>query len=165
MDQKCLIISTGDVSDVDGFYALAEYAKSGADCLFIMNYPAYVDVKTPAPMKNGESGLLASGLGYQYPAQDLLTKNTPPVSAFANGDDAHKKLTNFAYSMAKYVWEEAKPRGELFFEIGGTNSVNPFSAKAIKIEPKVYGDAFKNSKTLIDISMDCLLYTSDAADE
>jgi len=148
-----LIISTGDVSDVDGFYALAEYAKTGADCLFIMNYPAYIDAK--APNKNmGEPGLLAPGLGYQYPAEALLTKNTPPASAFTSGDDAHRKLTNFAYSMSKYVWEEAKPRGKLLFEIGGTNSVNPFSAKAIKIESKVYGDAFKNSKTLIDLSME-----------
>lgn len=56
-----LIISTGDVSDVDGFYALAEYAKTGADCLFIMNYPAYVD-DPPIPNKNnkGDPGLLSS---------------------------------------------------------------------------------------------------------
>lgn len=42
MNNKKLIITTGDISDVDGFIALAEYAKSGADVLFIMNYPAYL---------------------------------------------------------------------------------------------------------------------------
>ncbi len=35
---------SGIVSDVDGFLALAEYAKTGSDVLFIMNYPAYVGV-------------------------------------------------------------------------------------------------------------------------
>ncbi len=41
---KNLIISSGDISDVDGFYALACYAKTGSDVLFVMNYPAYVAV-------------------------------------------------------------------------------------------------------------------------
>ena len=30
---KKLIISTGDVSDIDGFCALAQYAKTGADAV------------------------------------------------------------------------------------------------------------------------------------
>jgi hypothetical protein len=29
--RRRLIITTGDVSDVDGFYALAAYAQSGSD--------------------------------------------------------------------------------------------------------------------------------------
>ena len=37
-----LIISSGDISDPDGFYAIAQYAKTGADVLFVMNYPAYL---------------------------------------------------------------------------------------------------------------------------
>ena len=37
-----LIITTGDISDADGFICLADYAKhTDADILFIMNYPAY----------------------------------------------------------------------------------------------------------------------------
>ena len=40
--QMPLIITSGDVSDVDGFLALAEYAKTGADVLYTMNYPAYL---------------------------------------------------------------------------------------------------------------------------
>ncbi len=40
-----LIISSGNISDVYGFFALAEYAKTGADVLFVMNYPAYIGVQ------------------------------------------------------------------------------------------------------------------------
>jgi len=37
-----LIITTGDISDADGFICLADYAKNTeANILFIMNYPAY----------------------------------------------------------------------------------------------------------------------------
>ena len=37
-----LIITTGDLSDVDGFLALAEYFKTGKDVMYILNYPAYL---------------------------------------------------------------------------------------------------------------------------
>lgn len=41
-----LIITTGDISDADGFICLADYAKNtDADILFIMNYPAYFGVE------------------------------------------------------------------------------------------------------------------------
>ena len=145
-----LIISTGDVSDVDGFYALAEYAKTGADCLFIMNYPSYVD-DPPIPNKNnkGDPGLLSPGLGYSYPASSLVPKGAEKP-AFVDGNDAHQKLTNYGYTMAKGVWEEVGTKGALFFQIGGVNSINPFSSKAIKIEPVVYEKALTGGVT--DIS-------------
>jgi len=42
--KKKLIISSGDISDADGFYAISQYAKdTDADVLFIMNYPAYMN--------------------------------------------------------------------------------------------------------------------------
>jgi hypothetical protein len=64
---KRLIITTGDTSDVDGFLALAEYSKNGADVLFVMNYPAYV----------GETGVDDTfhdrhpGLGYKYTSEQV----------------------------------------------------------------------------------------------
>lgn len=40
---RTLIISTGDISDADGFLGLSEYAlKTTSDILFIMNYPAFL---------------------------------------------------------------------------------------------------------------------------
>lgn len=147
-----LIISTGDVSDVDGFYALSVYAKTGADCLFIMNYPSYVADPAMTNSNKSDPGKLPPGLGYQYPASALMTKGTPPVQAFVNGDDAHRTLTNYGYSMSKYVWTEASSAGRLFFQIGGVNSINPFSSSAIKIEPVVYKAAFTEDKPVIDIS-------------
>ena len=45
MTDRKLIISTGDASDADGFLAIALYARTGADLLFIMNLPATYDPK------------------------------------------------------------------------------------------------------------------------
>ena len=43
-DRRKIIITTGDISDFDGFLALSLYKNSGADIVaFIMNYPAYFD--------------------------------------------------------------------------------------------------------------------------
>jgi hypothetical protein len=61
-----LIISTGDISDVDGFIALAEYAKSGADVVFIMNYPAYLNDNSETIKVNG------NGLGYSYNGKEAI---------------------------------------------------------------------------------------------
>lgn len=45
MSSSQLIISTGDISDVDGFLSITEYSmKTQSDLLFIMNYPAFLGV-------------------------------------------------------------------------------------------------------------------------
>jgi hypothetical protein len=150
MDQKCLIISTGDVSDVDGFYALAEYAKSGADCLFIMNYPAYVSegvVQANANKNNKEN----PGLGYHYPATAIPGYNGQEFTGAKNAKDT---LTNVAFSLAKYVWYESIGRQgnnntsrdwpQLYFCIGGVNTINPFNFDKIKNEPGVYAPALES---------------------
>jgi hypothetical protein len=53
-------------------------------------------------------------------------------------------LTDIAHYLAKTIWDECtnsnKGEGNLFFGIGGVNTVNPFSAKAIKFEPLFYCD-------------------------
>lgn len=85
-----LIITTGDISDVDGFYALAEYAKTGADCMFIMNYPAYMDPNInklhkdhissiPEKMKTLKNGTTAGtiaefGCGFDYGIDDYINE-------------------------------------------------------------------------------------------
>jgi hypothetical protein len=63
-----LIISTGDISDVDGFFALAKYAMTGADVLFVMNYPAWVGC-------DRVDNKLANGLGFTYTCNEFMQRN------------------------------------------------------------------------------------------
>jgi len=59
--KRKLIINSGDISDADGFYAIAKYAKdTDADVLFIMNYPGYMR------MEHIDPGVQEQGLGYRY---------------------------------------------------------------------------------------------------
>ena len=75
-----LIVLSGDISDVDGFYGLAKYAQSGADVLFCMTYPAYVlgpntglDLTDEADRGALEKTTLqAPGMGYRYGVQDVI---------------------------------------------------------------------------------------------
>ena len=62
-----LIINTGDISDIDGFFALAEYAKTGAAVLFIMNFPAYFNVSNKV-----SEHINQFGLGYTYSMNSIL---------------------------------------------------------------------------------------------
>ncbi len=64
IEARDLIISSGDISDVDGLYALAEYAKTGADVLFVMNFPGYL-LREHGDDLN-EAGV---GLGFAYGAR------------------------------------------------------------------------------------------------
>ena len=149
---KKLVISTGDVSDVDGFVALAEYAKTGCDVLFIMNYPAYVGVAESEVDKSYAE--VNPGLGYKYSAKEVLESEKLPnpipesytrfLAGYSGQSDNYRMkcaLTDLAFTMAKNVWEEASAQGgKLYFFIGGVNSVNPFSQAAIKNEILVYID-------------------------
>jgi hypothetical protein len=156
---KKLIISTGDVSDVDGFLALAEYAKTGSDVLFIMNYPAYVGVaENEVDASYAESN---PGLGYKYSAKEVLESEKLPeplpesYARFLGRYEGQSKnncmksaLTDMAFTMAKSVWEEMAHEGELYFLIGGINSVNPFSPTAIKNEVLIYSEIVENKLPL-----------------
>ncbi len=151
--RKTLIVSTGDISDIDGFFALAEYAKTGSDVLFVMNYPAYINVSEDRVDPKFES--LNPGLGYKYSARcvhEATTAAHPDAQQYIDFIDSYKTsandhndvmkraLTDLAYTMANSVWEEAgsSGRGDLMFCIGGINAVNPFSEKSIKNEVLVY---------------------------
>jgi hypothetical protein len=155
-----LIISTGDISDVDGFMALAEYARTGADVLFVMNYPAYLgvaseDVDADYAEKN-------PGKGYRYNATKVLERKSlsdqpaakyeeflsiykcaEDCQSFSDNERVKHAMTDIAFAMAMGVWDEARPArrpGRLFYCIGGVNSINPFSEKAIKNELLVYSE-------------------------
>ena len=68
-EPKKLIVTTGDVSDFDGFLALSLYYKAalenGADVLFIMNFPAYFGEEKNVENK-ADAYRKADGLGYGY---------------------------------------------------------------------------------------------------
>ena len=146
-----LIITTGDVSDIDGFLALAEYSKTGSDVMFIMNYPAYIAVNEAAvDLAYDESN---PGLGFKYNAKVVLgRKEKFPVPdgynvflekyRLGNNDDNEvmkSALTDLAFEMAVGIWKEGPAsRGQLYFCVGGINSINPFSESAIKNEVMVY---------------------------
>jgi hypothetical protein len=156
---KSLIISTGDISDIDGFYALAQYATTEADVLFIMNYPAYL-----GSGMNSSEDAKASGLGYEYDTS-LYLKYSNILLKTARDDAAVEKfmaystlvntftakgrtpaeilkyvLTALAFSMAKKVWDAVSNplKGTLHFCIGGINEINPFSHRSLKNEAFVY---------------------------
>jgi ankyrin repeat protein len=147
---KKLIISTGDVSDVDGYLALAEYATTGSDVLFIMNYPAYIGVAESEV--DGSYAQSNPGLGYKYSAKEVLESEKLPkplpesytsfLGRYEGQTDNNRMksaLTDMAFTMAKNVWEEAGAQGgKLYFWIGGINSINPFSPTALKNEVLVY---------------------------
>jgi hypothetical protein len=152
---KTLIILSGDISDVDGFYGLAKYAQSGADVMFVMNYPAYLSekIKYDEPCIDNDPD---PGLGYNYGLKAVEDATLQRFGAHAQFP-AYKKLlgyfgdadpkrkfkaavTELAFFMALEVWNETKyaRKGSLYFCIGGVNSINPFHANSIKNELFVY---------------------------
>ena len=150
-----LIVSQGDISDVDGFFALAEYAKTGADVFYVMNYPAYLGVKPEESVPDADYEKAHPGLGYKYSAMEVLAQVTDPPIEFSQfmgrydqlkSDNERVKyaMTDMAHYLASKIWDESIPTeiqgrpGRLFFGIGGINAINPFSAKAIKFEVLFY---------------------------
>jgi len=152
--QKKLIISTGDLSDVDGFFALAQYAKTGADVLFIMNYPAYVGV---SPRESSE--MCDTGLGYRFNVKTYVDAqiqkkqgvwpNTEYKEILQNieADESGvarymDHLDNLAFSIVCDVWRNttAANKGKIFFCIGGINEINPFACAPTKSELEIYID-------------------------
>ena len=162
-----LIISTGDISDVDGFFALAEYAKTTSHVLFIMNYPNYLQKEKVV------NGTCVNGLGFVYDAEDYRTESEAFIMSQIGSDKAKGKkykeyleflkqytsqsvkenmktaLTDLAFFMAYKVWgDSGGDPARLFFCIGGVNTVNPFAAVKLKNELFVYHSITSNMKKL-----------------
>jgi hypothetical protein len=161
-----LIITTGDISDVDGFLALAEYAKAGADVLFIMNYPAYIGVETNDPTYDEKY----PGLGYQYTLKEFFqAKGDTPTGEYLKQFDGSDKdrmkagLSAIAFGLCKKVWEECSPKGRFYFYIGGTNAINPFSPSAIKDEIRTYLPALSGTTTYFLDTTEGATYGIDGA--
>jgi hypothetical protein len=165
MSIKRLIINSGDIGDVDGFFALAEYAKTGADVLFIMNYPAYFNAD-----QSVSEHINDFGLGYSYNVMDILNMTRLKYSwnekykgyidllgrfgisdLFA--DDVavrfKKAYTWLALVMCQAVWAQCKPlykgkaKGALHFCIGGVNDIDPFYLGEANNEVYLFSDLIK----------------------
>ena len=153
---KTLIVSTGDISDVDGFMALAKYAQSGCDVMFIMNFPAYLGIDA------SENKTTEVGLGFKYGSDVVLNETVrfASLSSYSSYLEILRKygisatdnvfcssnakvkqiLTDIAFEMATKVWDGASATGGLYFCVGGINDVNPFSGTAVKNEMLVYSE-------------------------
>ena len=161
-----LIISSGDISDVDGLFAVAQYAKTGADVLFVMNYPAYL---SGTGSNLGPRGGPFSGLGYNYSTECFLSNSDTAIEGMigkgqvsqedhgryrevvnsynypgvSQENNIKRALSDLAFAMINWVWDETvmpsgESKGSIYFCVGGINKVNPFHAAALKNEIFVY---------------------------
>mmetsp|Transcript_39867 Transcript_39867/g.106441 ORF Transcript_39867/g.106441 Transcript_39867/m.106441 type:complete len:994 (-) Transcript_39867:405-3386(-) len=168
---KALIITSGDISDVDGFMALAAYAQTGEDVVFVMNYPAYlgVDVDDPDfPHAN-------PGQGYRYTVEQVFRT--------VNGSDADKQaykqfmerydeqcgpkermkqaMTDLAFAMVRGVWQESAKdsTARCFFCVGGVNTINPFASAIVKNEVLVYARVVASSTLRLASTDEGMVYS------
>ena len=157
-----LIISSGDISDPDGFYAIAQYAKTGADVLFVMNYPAYLK-------EEENSGEQETGLGFKYDADTFMTycrnhlmdttandkaaeafrEYTKVMDMYMKGDVGSKMkmkdaMDAIAFTLLHVIWKEQlnADKGRLYFCKGGVNDINPFNFPILKNEVFVYASIY-----------------------
>lgn len=171
-----LVITTGDISDVDGFFALAQYAKTGVDVLFIMNYPTHLRISPYTPLRKDEFGL-----GYTYSTNRLLRVTQERYSKDENLTKRYAKYiklleqfdintespnsvaqqfkrayTLLAHKMCHDVWKGCQPppngKGVLYFCIGGINDIDPFYVNKVNNELFLYCDVFGDhiDNTIID---------------
>jgi hypothetical protein len=162
---KHLIISTGDISDVDGFFALAKYAQSGADVLFIMNYPAYFnadkekDIKTGFKFNEAEYFAISDADLTNRSAKDGLFRLRYERymlldSIYPGLQDSKKRLfTDLGFILASRVWDttDVDQKGNLYFCIGGINSNSPIAAEKLKNELFVYSE-YLTSNDKVDLA-------------
>jgi hypothetical protein len=143
-----LIITTGDISDVDGFICLADYVKNtDADILFIMNYPAYFNYD----YEKQNDYIIQNG--FNYGLKELLKitferyKNYYNLLGVIDIDDIKSKndfmkaYKLISYLIVKKIFDEAKgihKNNKLIFLDGGINSKNFISSNCIKNELILY---------------------------
>jgi hypothetical protein len=167
-----LIISSGDISDVDGLYALAEYAKTGADVLFVMNYTAYLKSEDDW----GSVPVVSDGKGFRYgvntyysESKSSLRKQVKGVTEDMGKYESYEKiidgyveqhgslmgfkfaLTDLAFEMITSVWRASGTdlkKGNIFMCVGGVNDINPFCASKLKNEIFVYNEIASAMKRL-----------------
>ena len=74
--ERRIIQVAGDISDIDGMYALHLYGASGVDVMWVMNYPAYIAEQKEDP----DFERRMPGLGFRFGCEEVLQakhKGTP----------------------------------------------------------------------------------------
>ena len=149
-----LIISTGDICDVDGLLALALYARSGSDLLYIMNYPAYIELEDSLPETES-----AYGLGYEYGTDAFqsgsvthgvslsYTALMASYTAASAREKLKKILTDLAFHMTSNTWS-VEASGRFYFCVGGVNDINPYSSRESINEAFIYAPAVDGMRRL-----------------
>ena len=152
MSSTPLIISTGDICDVDGMLAIALYAQSGADLLFVMNFPAYLGVMNGTREKECEYGL-----GYVYDTETFLRGCNDNDESYRNilksyTEDSHVNLSfvlrDLAFYMTSNTWSGVNSNGRFYFTIGDVNTINPYSSENCINEVHIYAKCVKDMKRL-----------------
>ena len=156
--ESTLIISTGDICNVDGLLAIALYARSGADLLFVMNFPAYLDGGTAETERE-------FGLGYDYDTNVFLDSSrkrrtttqsaraefTALMDSYTESDPRTKMkdiLTDLAFHLTSTTWTGAEAESKFYFAVGGVNDINPYSSSELINEVQIYCTCAKDMKRL-----------------
>ena len=144
------IVTTGDISDFDGFLALPIYKKKALEMgqtavVFIMNYPAYFNYDDTISTSNSnirKYGRNDEGLGYKYSAEKLFAFQNTKINEIFNDpiNTLQSKMKNLAKIMCRRIWDSIPSAShvDLIFIDGGINEINPFSIDTIKNEFDVY---------------------------
>jgi hypothetical protein len=156
-----LIITTGDISDVDGFMALDIYARQNADVLFIMNYPSFFK------FIDRETSQCATGLGYEFGVKQFLkrfkeTAEKLGITLTAWTDETmvatlKDYYNEIAADVCATIWDKRKSgsvRGNLYFGIGGVNDISPFAVTAVKNDADIYNSSTHTWKKSVKLSGD-----------
>lgn len=133
-DNKTLIITTGDTSDADGFIALAQYAKTGADVCFVINL-SYVSNPLHEEQNDLESteekneyGLGFKG-GYRNDAVKLINMCIDKCTAIFNENRPENTPQN-TQSTINFLFKEGK---SYFY-----NTINPFHHSKLNKDDTIY---------------------------
>jgi hypothetical protein len=158
---KKYIITTGDISDFDGFLTFPMYKKIAIKeefdaVVFIMNYPAYFkfedrigtfmnekEFNDQYPNKDDKNqfGIDLPYKGYKYSYKDFFYYHynfftkigiIRPDNSLING------MKELAFNMCKNIWKSIEGNMDLIFIDGGINEINPGSLDFIKNEFKLY---------------------------
>ncbi len=168
---KKYIITTGDISDFDGFLTFPMYKKiaieKGFDAVvFIMNYPAYFNYKQAlgsfiniddfkADYNTIEDkinfGRNYDNLGYNYSYIDFYYYHfTFFESIGITPENLKGSMYQLAYKMCYYIWKSIEGNMNFIFIDGGINELNPFAIHILKNEISVYYNVLKELDDVTD---------------
>lgn len=157
---KKYIITTGDISDFDGFLTFPMYKKIAIEkgfeaVVFIMNYPAYFFYKNrwgdfmnedefkqkyPTDTDKEKFGFYVNHQGYEYSYKDFYYYYYEFFQGIGitEPDELYHKMNELAYKMCYHIWNSIEGDMKFIFVNGGINQLNPFSINKLKNEIKVY---------------------------